>query len=210
VRRVVFFALVLSYRRCKFYLPSSDETQGSIYEEIERGFAPFGSAPKESLVDNAKAFTLDARPDALTWNPHVLELCDHYRVEPRHCQVRRAQTKGKVERPFFFLEQHFIKGRAFRDFDHLPQGAGTLLVFQFPFWTEMVWIIREFSQVSRRGYTAIPLQPRGPWRKGRPEKGTEILARELLAWLIHSDQLALSQRPGQRRLADFQVNCRGT
>ncbi|MER3466769.1 MAG: hypothetical protein C4340_06650 [Armatimonadota bacterium] len=71
--------------------------------------------------DNAKAFILDARPDALAWNPHFLELCGHYRVAPRHCQVRRAQTKGKVERPFFFLEQHFIKGRTFRDFDHLQQ-----------------------------------------------------------------------------------------
>ncbi|MER3453276.1 MAG: hypothetical protein C4344_06505 [Acidimicrobiia bacterium] len=121
VRRVVVFCLVLGYSRRKFYLPSYDETQGSIDEAIECAFAHFGGAPKELLVDNAKAFILDARPDALAWNPHFLELCGHYRVAPRHCQVRRAQTKGKVERPFFFLEQHFIKGRTFRDFDHLQQ-----------------------------------------------------------------------------------------
>lgn len=121
VRRVVFFGMVLGYSRRKFYLPSYDETQGSIYEAIECGFAHFGGAPKELLVDNAKAFILDARPDAVVWNPRFLELCGHYRVEPRHCQVRRAQTKGKVERPFFFLEQQFVKGRSFRDFDHLQQ-----------------------------------------------------------------------------------------
>jgi len=121
VRRVVFFSLVLGYSRRKFYLPSYDETQGSIYEAIECAFAHFGGAPKELLVDNAHAFILDARLDAPVWNPHFLELCGHYRVEPRHCQVRRAQTKGKVERPFFFLEQHFIKGRTFRDFDHLQR-----------------------------------------------------------------------------------------
>lgn len=121
VRRVIFFSMVLGYSRRKFFLPSYDETQGSIYEAIEEGFAHFGGAPKELLVDNAKAFLLDARPHAGTWNPHFLELCGHYRVQPRHCQVRRAQTKGKVERPFFFLEQQFIKGRSFRDFDHLSQ-----------------------------------------------------------------------------------------
>jgi transposase len=120
-RRVVVFGLVLGYSRRKFYLPSYDETQGSIYEAIERGFAHFGGAPRELLVDNAKAFILDARPDAVVWNPQFLELCGHYRVEPRHCQVRRAQTKGKIERPFFFLEQQFIKGNAFRDFAHFDQ-----------------------------------------------------------------------------------------
>lgn len=119
VRRVVFFGLVLGYSRRKFYLPSYDETQGSIYEAIECALEHFGGAPKELLVDNAKAFILDARPGAMVWNPRFLELCGHYRVQPRHCQVRRAQTKGKVERPFFFLEQQFIKGRSFRDFDQL-------------------------------------------------------------------------------------------
>lgn len=120
-RRVVFFGMVLGYSRRKFYLPSYDETQWSIYEAIECSFAHFGGAPKEVLVDNAKAFILDARPDAVEWNPRFLELCGHYRVAPRHCQVRRAQTKGKIERPFFFLEEQFIKGRSFRDFAHLLQ-----------------------------------------------------------------------------------------
>lgn len=119
VRRIVVFGMVLGYSRRKFYLPSYDETQDSIYEAIERSFAHFGGAPHELLVDNAKAFILDTRPTAVVWNPHFLELCGHYRVQPRHCQVRRAQTKGKVERPFFFLEQQFLKGRSFRDFDHL-------------------------------------------------------------------------------------------
>jgi len=40
-------------------------------------------------------------------------LCGHYRVQPRACQPYRAQTKGKIERPFFYLEQQFIKGGSF-------------------------------------------------------------------------------------------------
>src|SRR6202007_2377015 len=34
-------------------------------------------------------------------------------VHPRGCQPYRAQTKGKIERPFFYLEQQFLKGRPF-------------------------------------------------------------------------------------------------
>lgn len=121
VRRVVFFGMVLGYSRRKFYLPSYGETQESIYEAIACSFEHCGGAPRQLLVDNAKAFILDARPDAVVWNPHVLARCGHYRVEPRHGQIRRAQTKGKIERPCFFLEQQFIKGRPFRDVDHLLQ-----------------------------------------------------------------------------------------
>jgi transposase len=121
-RRVVFFGMVLGSSRRKFSLPSDDETPGSIDEAVERSFAHFGGAPRQLLVDNAKAFILAARPDAVVWNPPFLELCGRYRVEPRHGQVRRAQTKGEVERPFFFLEEQFVKGRSFRDFDHLLQG----------------------------------------------------------------------------------------
>jgi transposase len=121
LRRIVVFCLLLGYSRRKFYLPSFDETASSIYEAIERGLAHFGGAPRELLVDNAKALVLETTPGAVVWNPHFMELCGHYRVQPRRCAVRRAQTKGKVERPFFFLEQQFIKGGSFRDFAHLQE-----------------------------------------------------------------------------------------
>lgn len=53
-------------------------------------------------------------------------MCGHYRVQPRACQVRRPQTKGKhpegTRRPFFSLEQQFIKGQHFRDFAHFQEA----------------------------------------------------------------------------------------
>jgi transposase len=118
-RRVVVFGLILGYSRRKYYLASLDETQGSAFEALERGLAHFGGAPKRLLVDNARVFVDDARPEHFTWNEHFLELCGHYQLEPWACQVRRAQTKGKIERPFFYLEEHFIKGNGFDDLDAL-------------------------------------------------------------------------------------------
>jgi len=116
--RVVLFCLILSYSRRKHYSASLDENQGSIFEALEESFHHFGGVPKEILIDNPKALVLKPRPN-LEWNPRFLELCGHYRLEPVACRVRRPQTKGKVERPFFYLENHFIKGRNFRNFDHL-------------------------------------------------------------------------------------------
>jgi transposase len=116
--RVVVFGMVLGYSRRKHYTASLDETQASIYEAIESCLRHFGGAPKQLLVDNAKAFVLDAKPGHFRWNPQFLELCGHYRIRPTACQPYRPRTKGKVERPFFYLEQQFIKGTRFASWSH--------------------------------------------------------------------------------------------
>jgi transposase len=121
ITRVVVFCLVLSYSRRKHYWASLDERQVSLFEALEEGFWHFGGASKELLVDNARAMVLNPSPSRFQWNPHFLELCGHYRVKPVACRVRQPRTKGKVERPFFYLEQHFIKGNSFQSFAHFCQ-----------------------------------------------------------------------------------------
>jgi transposase len=111
--KVIVFGLTLGYSRRKHYTVSLDETQASIFEAIEACLHHFGGAPKELLVDNARALVTDANPTHFRWNPQFLELCGHYRVQPRACRPYRAQTKGKIERPFFYLEEQFIKGGSF-------------------------------------------------------------------------------------------------
>jgi transposase len=97
---VIVYDLILAYSRRKFYWPSFRENQESVFEALERGFQHFGGTTSQLLVDNAKVLVKDARPG----------------LEPRACLPRRAETKGKVERPFYFLEQHFIKDNEFVDF----------------------------------------------------------------------------------------------
>ena len=114
--KVTVFCLVFCFSRRKFYWPSLDATQVSVFESIEAGLGHFGGSPKELLVDNARVFVDDASPERFRWNQHFLELCGYYSIEPRACQPGRPRTKGKVERPFYYLEQHFIKGGAWDDF----------------------------------------------------------------------------------------------
>jgi transposase len=114
--RVIVYNTVLGYSRRQFNWPSRDETAASIYEAFEEAFWHFGGVPKRALVDNPGAFVVDARPAHFEWNPRFLELCGYYRIEPWACAVRRARTKGKVERPFYFVENHLIKGNSWTDF----------------------------------------------------------------------------------------------
>lgn len=118
LRRVVVYGMVLGYSRRKHYTASLDERQGSIFEAIEECLWHFGGSAKELLVDNPRAFVLDTRPSHFRWNPQFLELCGHYRVKPRACIPYRPRTKGKVERPFFYLEQQFVKGTSFQSLAH--------------------------------------------------------------------------------------------
>lgn len=117
--KLIAFGLTLGYSRRKHYWVSQDETQASVFEALEASFHHFGGVPKELLVDNAKVFVIDARPAHFTWNRHFLELCGHYAIQPIACHPYRPQTKGKVERPFFYFEQHFIKGHTWESFDRL-------------------------------------------------------------------------------------------
>lgn len=47
----------------------------------------------------------------------------HYGYRPWACQVRRPQTKGKVERPFHYIETNLLNGRQFRSLQHLNESA---------------------------------------------------------------------------------------
>jgi len=118
LRRLVVYGTTLGYSRRKHYTASFDERQPSIFEAIEEGVWHFGGSPKELLVDNPKAFVLDANPKHFRWNPQFLELCGHYRIRPRACRPAWPRTKGKIERPFAYLEEQFIKGRGWQSLGH--------------------------------------------------------------------------------------------
>jgi len=159
--KVTFFGLALAFSRRQFYSPSLDATQASIFEALEAGLWHFGGAPKEVLVDNARALVLEADPKQPVWNPHFLELCGHYCLQPRACQPGRPQTKGKVERPFYYLEQQFIKGNAWADWDALTRDLAAFIaddLDQRPHGTTGEPPIERFT-LEQEALTPLPAVP---------------------------------------------------
>lgn len=125
--KLTLFCLTLCFSRRKYYWASLDATQASVFEALEAALHHLGGAPHELLVDNAKAFVDDASIQHFAWNQRFLELCGHYRIQPRACPPGSPRTKGKVERPFFYLEQHFIKGGTWRDLDDFCRALATFV-----------------------------------------------------------------------------------
>ena len=116
--RVVVFSLTLGYSRRKYLTASMDETQASVFEALEDGLWFFGGSPKLLAVDNHRTMVDKCSLTDFRWNPLFLELCGHYSIQPVHCAPGNARAKGKVENPFRYLEDHFIKGGRWDSFEH--------------------------------------------------------------------------------------------
>jgi hypothetical protein len=57
------------------------------------------------------------------YNTRFLAFATFYGFQPVACRPRRPQTKGKIERPFHFLETNLLNGRSFSSLDHLDETA---------------------------------------------------------------------------------------
>lgn len=119
--KVYLHGFILGYSRYQHLLASLHIRQPAIFEALEDSFQHLGGVPEDILFDNPKAIVIRPKPN-LVFNPRLLELARFYGFTPRACWPGRAQTKGKVERPFQLIEEHFIKGNAFADWADFNRG----------------------------------------------------------------------------------------
>jgi transposase len=118
VHKVYVYALLLGYSRRVHWFPSLACHQAAVFEGLEAGLRHFGGSCRFLLIDNPKVFVRRHQGAETQWNPNFQRLAGHYRFQPIACTPRRPQGKGKVENPFGHLEQLFLTGSAWRDWDH--------------------------------------------------------------------------------------------
>jgi hypothetical protein len=92
-----------------------------VLNALEESFHLFGGVCERIQVDNAKVFVDNASRDNLVWNKRFLHFCGFYGVKPTRSIPGHPWSKGKVEKPFDYLENHFIMGNEFRDFSDLRE-----------------------------------------------------------------------------------------
>ena len=112
--RVYVYSYILGYSRYRILDCSLSQSQASVFEAIESSFLELGGVTERIQTDNASCFI---NTKSREWNKHYLQFCGHYKIEPTRSNVRSPWSKGKVERPFAYLEQHFIKGNVFESFE---------------------------------------------------------------------------------------------
>jgi transposase len=120
-RRVNLFSYILGYSRRQYiHFTETMDFETTIRQHI-LAFEHLGGVAATCLYDNMKVVVTRWEDDAPIYNTRFLSFATHYGYRPWACEIRRPQTKGKVERPFHYIEMNLLNGREFRSLEHLNE-----------------------------------------------------------------------------------------
>jgi hypothetical protein len=126
-RRVNCFSYLLGYSRRQYVHFTEYQDQTTLQREHVRAFEHLGGVAATCLYDNQKAVVTRWEDDAPLYNTTFLAFATHDGFRPVACRPRRPQTKGKVERPFQYVENNLLNGREFRGLEHLHELTASWL-----------------------------------------------------------------------------------
>lgn len=114
-RRVSAFVMAACHSRYLYLEFTLSQAMGTFLRCMERGLRFFGGTTKADIFDNMKTVVLSHTPQATVFNPHFLEYARSRGFGVVACNVRKANEKGRVERPIGFVRSRFWPGRHFVD-----------------------------------------------------------------------------------------------
>lgn len=121
-RKIYCFAMILAASRKKAVCCSLRVDADAIYEAIQELYEDLGGVTLELLIDNPKALVLENNPkseEEIRYNPHALMVARHLGTELNACPCYWPRKKGKIESPFKYIENQFIKGNRFAGMEDL-------------------------------------------------------------------------------------------
>ena len=120
-RRVHAFSYILGFSRRQYvHFVERQDFDTTIRQHI-RAFTHLGGLAAECLYDNMKVVVTGYDGGEPIYNTRFLAFATYYGFRPVACRPHRPQTKGKVERPFYFIETNLLNGRTFTSLEHLNQ-----------------------------------------------------------------------------------------
>jgi transposase len=108
--------MILAASRKKAVCFSLKADADAIYEAIQELFDDLGGVTLEMLIDNPKSLVITNNPkseEEIKYNPHALMMAKNLGTELNACPCYWPRKKGKIERPFNYIEEQFIKGNTF-------------------------------------------------------------------------------------------------
>ena len=120
-RRVHAFSYVLGYSRRQYlHFVESEDLTTTLREHV-RAFQYFEGLAATCLYDNMKVVVTGYDGEQPIYNPRFLAFATHYGFRPMACRPGRPETKGKIERNFWYAERNLLNGRTFTSLDHLNE-----------------------------------------------------------------------------------------
>jgi transposase len=118
--KVYFSQVILSFSRYKFVTFSLDITTETIIRVLRQALEAFGGVPEEIVIDNPKQMVISHSPQGtIRYQDDFLAFLGVQAIKPDPCRPYRARPKGKVENPFYYLKEHFLRAPEVADFGEL-------------------------------------------------------------------------------------------
>jgi transposase len=126
-RRVHAFSYILCYSRRQYVRFVETQDFATTIREHVRAFEYLAGLATTCLYDNMKVVVTGYDGEQPIYNTGFLSFATHYGFRPWACRRRQPQTKGKIERPFGYIEKNLLNGRTFTSLEHLNEVTATWL-----------------------------------------------------------------------------------
>jgi transposase len=113
------FSYILGYSRRHYIDFTYDRKFHTLIRRHQDAFNYFGGVPLQCLYDGEKTIVLRFEAGKPVLNPSFIAFITHYKCKP--VIVRKARTKGKIEKPFQYVEGNLLNAREFRNMSHLRE-----------------------------------------------------------------------------------------
>lgn len=135
------FSMILCFSRRIWIGFFRNERLPTLLHAHVEAFRYHGGSASRLVYDNMTQVTLGRVGGKPLWHPGFLEFVKFYGFEPFAHKVGHKERSGKVERPFWYIETDFLKGREFSSWDDLRAQA--------QIWMDTVANLRKHSTTGR-------------------------------------------------------------
>jgi len=121
IKDVLCFSYILGHSRRHYIDFTLNRKFHTLIRRHRDAFSYFGGVPLQCLYDGEKTIVLRFEAGQPVLNPSFVAFMTHY-----NCKViivRKARTKGKIEKPFQYVENNLLNARKFRTFEHLRETS---------------------------------------------------------------------------------------
>jgi transposase len=136
------FSMVLCYSRRLFIAFFKNERVPTLLWAHVEAFRYHGGSTRRIVYDNMTQISLGRIGNQPIWHEHFKAFVAHYGFKPYCHRVGHKERSGKVERPFWYIENDFLKGSAFESWDDLNAKARV--------WLETIANVRPHGTTKRR------------------------------------------------------------
>jgi len=116
-------ALVLAYSRRLFVVYYHGFKRFDAKAFLAEALAFMDGSCRKCLIDNTSVVLAGGAGSTARPSPEMEDFARAYGFHFGAHEVGNPQRKGRVERPFHYIENNFLAGRCFRDYDDLNQQA---------------------------------------------------------------------------------------